>query len=72
MFKLFPIFKIKFRYNPSEDEIKHTAGKIAIRFINFEQEAMIDVGMLNTTHQDIIITLVFEKNVTPCWYVMDH
>ena len=69
------MFKIKYSYIPGEDEIKNTGEKIAIRCSNCGKETMIDVGIFNTTYQDIITTYVLNKmlhHVGMLWIIKTH
>ena len=50
------MFKIKFWWDPKENDLKQTVEKVAIRCSNFVKETMIDVDILDTTYQDIITT----------------
>ena len=50
------MFKIKFWWDPKENDLKQTVEKVAIRCSNFVKETMIYVDILDTTYQDIITT----------------
>ena len=75
LLKLFSMFKIKFWYNPREDEIKNIGVNIAIRCSNSKKETMIDVDILDTTQQNKITTFSLNKelhHVGMLWIIETH
>ena len=72
---MFSIFKIQCWWNQREDKIKHTGVKIAIRCSNTGKETMIDVGIMNTTYEDITTTFVLNTmlhHVGMLWIIETH
>ena len=69
------MFKIKCWRNPRENDLKQTLEKVAIRCSNFGKETMIDVAILDTTHQEIITTFVLNtmlNHVGMLWIIENH
>ena len=44
------MFRIKYWWNPREDDLKQTVVKVSMRYSNCGKETMIDVDHLNTTY----------------------
>ena len=68
------MFKIKCWCSPGEVE-KNAVGKFSIRCSTCGKEAMIDIGIMNTTYQDIITLFVLNtmlKHVGMLWIIETH
>ena len=67
--------KIKYWWNPKEDDLKQTVLKVSIRCSKCGKETMTDVNSLNTIYQDIITTFVLNtmlQNVDMLWIIENH
>ena len=69
------MFKIKFWWNPREEDLKQTVEKVAIRCINSGNKTIIDVDILDTTYQDIINFFALNTmlhHVGMLWIIENH